>query len=56
MRVNTSRSMQLARQVKGRFGTWQQVREGASVSNGVYVVDGRNRPSAADAPRNPPAR
>ena len=38
MRVNTPRSMQLARQVKGRFGTWQQVLEAARVENGVYVL------------------
>lgn len=40
MRVNTTRSMQLARRVKGRFGTWQAVREASRVENGVYVVDG----------------
>ena len=40
MRVNTARSMQLARRVKGRFGTWQAVREASRVENGVYVVDG----------------
>lgn len=53
MRVNTSRSMQLARQVKGRFGTWQQVREAARVENGVYVVDGRSASPLPDAPRTP---
>lgn len=41
MRVNTAKSMQLARRVKGRFGTWQAVREASRVENGVYVVDGK---------------
>ncbi|HEX2017974.1 MAG TPA: hypothetical protein VGO17_03460 [Aurantimonas sp.] len=43
MRVNTTRSLRLARQVKGRFGTWAAVRQASRVENGVYVVD----PSAA---------
>lgn len=43
MRLNTTRSLQLARQVKGRFGTWQQVREAARVENGVYVLEPRSR-------------
>ena len=38
-RVNTAKSMRLARQVKGRFGTWAAVRQASSVENGVYVVD-----------------
>lgn len=41
MRLNTTRSIQLARHVKGRFGTWQQVREAARLENGVYVLDDR---------------
>lgn len=43
MRVNTAKSIRLARQVKGRFGTWAAVRQASRVENGVYVVD----PSAA---------
>ncbi|NIJ67244.1 MULTISPECIES: hypothetical protein [unclassified Sphingomonas] len=39
MRVNTAKSMRLARQVKGRFGTWAAVRQASRVENGVYVVD-----------------
>lgn len=39
MRVNTTKSMRLARRVKGRFGTWQAVRQASRVENGVYVVD-----------------
>lgn len=38
MRLNTAKSMKLARRVKSRFGTWQAVREAAHVKNGVYVV------------------
>ena len=39
MRVNTTKSMRLAQRVKGRFGTWQAVRQASHVENGVYVVD-----------------
>lgn len=39
MRVNTTKSMRLARRVKGRFGTWQAVRQASRVENGVYIVD-----------------
>lgn len=39
MRVNTSESMKLARKVKGRFGTWQDVRAAARVENGVYIIE-----------------
>lgn len=38
MRVNTTKSLRLARRVKGRFGTWQAVRQASRVENGVYVV------------------
>lgn len=44
MRVNTIRSMQLARQVKRRFGTWREVLEAAHVENGVHILDARAEP------------
>jgi len=46
MRVNTSTSMRLARRVKGRYGTWQAVRQASRVENGVYVVSAN---AAADS-------
>ncbi|WP_201039023.1 hypothetical protein [Sphingobium yanoikuyae] len=39
MRLNTAKSMKLARRVKGQFGTWQAVRKAARVENGVYVIE-----------------
>lgn len=45
MRLNTAKSMKLARRVKGQFGTWQAVRKAARVENGVYIIE---RGSAAD--------
>ena len=43
MRLNTTRSMELARRVKGRFGTWQAVRQASRVEDGVYVLEPRDR-------------
>ncbi len=43
MRLNTTKSMMLARRVKGRFGTWQAVREASDVQNGVFVVEARTK-------------
>ena len=39
MRLNTAKSMRLARRVKGRFGTWAAVRQASRVEDGIYVVD-----------------
>lgn len=39
MRLNTAKSMKLARRVKGQFGTWQAVRKAARVENGVYIIE-----------------
>lgn len=47
MRLNTIKSMKLARRVKGRYGTWQAVREASSVQNGVFVVEA---PKTSEAP------
>lgn len=47
MRVNTTKSMRLARRVKRQYGTWQAVRLASRVEDGVYVVD-----SAASSDRN----
>lgn len=47
MRLNTVKSIKLARRVKGRYGTWQAVREASSVQNGVFVVE---TPKSADTP------
>lgn len=41
MRLNTAKSMKLARRVKGQFGTWQAVRNAARVENGVYIIETR---------------
>lgn len=46
MRVNTSTSMRLARRVKGRYGTWQAVRQASRVENGVYVVSASAAPDS----------
>ena len=51
MRVNTAKSMQLARRVKGHFGTWQAVRQAARVEDGVYVLEPRD--SADHEPEEP---
>jgi hypothetical protein len=51
MRLNTAKSMKLARRVKGQFGTWQAVRQAARVENGVYIIER----SAADG-ENPKER
>lgn len=56
MRVNTTTSMQLARRIKGKFGTWQAVREAARLEDGVYVLPGRaedNEPFLAQPQRRP---
>ncbi len=39
MRLNTTKSLKLARHVKGRFGTWNDVRRAARVEDGVYVLE-----------------
>lgn len=39
MRVNTTRSMEVGRIVKERFGTWQEVRRAAKRVRGVYVIE-----------------
>lgn len=39
MRLNTNRSMKLARRVKQRYGTWQAVREASRVQNGIFVIE-----------------
>lgn len=39
MRLNTAKSMKLARRVKGQYGTWQAVRKAARVENGVYIIE-----------------
>ena len=55
MRVNTTRSMQLARKVKGRFGTWQAVRQAARIEDGVYVLDTRSKPQDHENSKQRPA-
>jgi hypothetical protein len=52
MRLNTAKSMKLARRVKGQFGTWEAVRQAARVENGVYIIER----SAADGGENPKER
>jgi hypothetical protein len=49
MRLNTTKSVKLARQMKKRFHTWQGVREASQRENGVYVV----RPDAKPAEKRP---
>jgi hypothetical protein len=41
MRLNTTKSMKLARRVKGRYGTWHAVRQASRREDGVYVVEAR---------------
>jgi hypothetical protein len=38
VRINTEKSLQLARYVKRKFGTWKAVRNASRVENGVYAV------------------
>ena len=54
MRVNTNKSMQLGRRVKGQFGTWHAVRKAARVENGVYVLKGDQKETVPE-PARPPA-
>jgi len=49
MRLNTTKSMKLARRVKREFGTWQAVREASRRENGVYVIEGKRE--QANLPR-----
>ena len=51
MRLNTRKSMKLARRVKRRYGTWQAVREASRVQNGVFIVEAQPKqqePEQAD--------
>lgn len=39
MRLNTTKSMKLARRVKGRYGTWEAVRNASRREDGIFVID-----------------
>ncbi|MFC3696000.1 hypothetical protein ACFOOJ_00925 [Sphingobium xenophagum] len=39
MRVNTAKSMKLARYVKAKYGTWQAMRRAARLENGIFIID-----------------
>lgn len=45
MRLNTTKSMKLARRVKGKFGSWQAVRDASRREDGIYVVQPKKDPS-----------
>lgn len=45
MRLNTTKSVKLARHMKKRFHTWQGVREASRRENGVYVVQPEAEPA-----------
>ena len=49
MRLNTTRSMKLARRVKKEFGTWEAVRAASRREDGVYVVQSKKK--EADQPQ-----
>lgn len=54
MRLNTSKSMRLARRVKGRYGTWQAVREASRVQNGVFVIEAQPKQQEPEPANRPP--
>ena len=54
MRLNTKKSMLLARRVKGRYGTWQAVRDASQVRDGVFVVEGKRKQPEATKPADKP--
>jgi hypothetical protein len=39
MRVNTDKSMKLARYVKAKYGTWQAMRRAARLEKGIFIID-----------------
>lgn len=47
MRLNTTKSLELARQVKAQYGTWAEVIAASRLVDGVYVVSRPPRPRDA---------
>ncbi len=47
MRLNTTKSLELARQVKAQYGTWAEVIAASRLVDGVYVLSRPPRPREA---------